>query len=584
MYSHGARPMADGRVRFALWAPSSRQVEVELQDGGLLPMQAEDDGWFVALLQCPADTRYRYRIDGQWSVPDPASRRQVEDVHGFSQVVDHAAYSWQHREWQGRPWHETVLYELHVGLFGGFRQVIEHLPHLADLGVTALQLMPLNAFSGTRNWGYDGVLPFAPANAYGSPEELKQLIDSAHAYGLMVFVDVVYNHFGPDGNYLGVYARQFFHEERITPWGAAIDFSRPQVRDFFCENALMWLLDYRVDGLRLDAVHAIDDDDFLKELAARVRSAVPTGRQVHLVLENEHNAAHLLRDGFDAQWNDDGHNTLHALLTFENESYYADYAQAPTRKLATCLEQGFVYQGQVNRHGQPRGEPSADLPPHAFVLFLQNHDQVGNRAFGERLTLLADSDALKAATVLLLLCPMVPLLFMGEEWGSKRPFLFFTDYHDELANAVREGRRNEFADFSQFNSAHSREAIADPNAEASFQRSLPDLAPALEPEQREWLAFYRGLLQVRHSRLLSGLHQARSLGAQVLGDGAVLARWRLGNGPALSIAVNLGTSAVPLPTTAMHGERLYSLRIDDADLRQAQLPARSALVTLEPAR
>lgn len=278
MFSHGARPMADGRVRFSLWAPSCQQVELELQDGGLHPMQAQEGGWFVALIECPADTAYRYRIDGQWPVPDPASRRQIEDVHGFSQVVDHSAYIWHHRDWNGRPWHETVLYELHVGLFGGFQQVIEHLPHLADLGVTALQLMPLNAFSGTRNWGYDGVLPFAPANAYGTPDELKQLIDSAHAYGLMVFVDVVYNHFGPDGNYLGVYARQFFHEERITPWGAAIDFSRPQVRDFFCENALMWLLDYRVDGLRLDAVHAIEDDDFLKELAARVRSALPQQR------------------------------------------------------------------------------------------------------------------------------------------------------------------------------------------------------------------------------------------------------------------------------------------------------------------
>ena len=582
MFSHGARPMADGRVRFALWAPSCRQVELELQSGERYAMQPEDDGWFVHLLDCPPHTAYRYRIDGQSSVPDPAARRQLGDVHGFSQVVDHAAYRWLHPEWNGRPWHETVFYELHVGLFGGYQGVIEHLPHLADLGITALQLMPLASASGTRNWGYDGVLPFAPANAYGTPEQLKQLIDSAHALGLMVFVDVVYNHFGPDGNYLGLYARQFFHEERITPWGAAIDFARPQVGDFFCENALMWLLDYRVDGLRLDAVHAIDDDDFLKELATRVRSAIPTPRQVHLVLENEHNAAHLLRDGFDAQWNDDGHNTLHVLLTGENESYYADYAQAPTRQLATLLEQGFVYQGQANRHGRPRGEPSADLPPHAFVLFLQNHDQVGNRAFGERLSLLAEPDALKAATVLMLLCPMVPLLFMGEEWGSTRPFLFFTDYHDELANAVREGRRNEFAEFSQFNDGHARVAIADPNDLASFQRSQPDLAPALEPAQREWLAFYRGLLAVRQTRLLPGLQEARSLGAQVLGDGAVLARWRLGHGPALSIAVNLGHQAVHLPSPDARAERLYTWRIDDADLRQEQLPAHSALVTLEP--
>lgn len=584
MFSHGARPMADGRVRFALWAPSAEQVDLELQDGEHWPMVAQNDGWYVLLFDCPLGTAYRYRIDGQWSVPDPASRQQLTDVHGFSLVVDHAAHAWRHPEWLGRPWHETVLYELHVGLFGGFQQVLEHLPHLAELGVTALQLMPLNAFSGTRNWGYDGVLPFAPANAYGTPEQLKQLIDSAHAHGLMVFVDVVYNHFGPDGNYLGLYARQFFHEERITPWGPAIDFSQPQVRDFFCENALMWLLDYRVDGLRFDAVHAIDDSSFLREMAARVRSAVPAQRHVHLVLENEHNAAHLLRDGFDGQWNDDGHNTLHVLLTGEHESYYADYAQTPTQKLATLLEQGFVYQGQANRQGRPRGEPSGDLPPHAFVLFLQNHDQVGNRAFGERLTLLADSDALKAATVLLLLCPMVPLLFMGEEWGCTRPFLFFTDYHDELANAVREGRRNEFAEFSQFSDGHAREAIADPNALASFQRSQPDLAPALEPAQRDWLAFYRGLLQIRHSRLLPGLQEAHSLGSQVLGDGAVLARWRLGHGPALSIALNLGSAAVPLPPLGPRAERLYSLRIDDADLRQEQLPAHSVLVTLEPAQ
>ncbi|WP_395504155.1 malto-oligosyltrehalose trehalohydrolase [Ectopseudomonas hydrolytica] len=582
MYSHGARPMADGRTRFALWAPSCRRVDLQLLDGSQHRLTPQDDGWFVLLLDCPAEASYRYLIDEQWTVPDPASRRQVDDVHGFSQVVDPQRYEWRHCDWHGRPWHEAVIYELHVGLFGGFQQVEEHLPHLVDLGVTALQLMPLAAFSGRRNWGYDGVLPFAPASCYGTPDELRRLVDSAHAFGLMVFVDVVYNHFGPDGNYLGLYARQFFHEERATPWGAAIDFGRPQVRDFFCENALMWLLDYRIDGLRLDAVHAIDDDGFLRELASRVRAAVPAQRHVHLVLENENNAAHLLRDGFDAQWNDDGHNTLHVLLTGEDESYYADYAQAPTRKLATCLEQGFVYQGQANRHGRPRGEPSADLPPHAFVLFLQNHDQVGNRAFGERLALLAEPDAPKAATVLLLLCPMVPLLFMGEEWGCTRPFLFFTDYHDELANAVREGRRNEFAEFSRFSDAHSRETIADPNALASFLRSQPDLAPALEPQQRDWLAFYRGLLQVRRTRLQPGLQEARSLGAEVLGDAAVLARWRLGNGPTLSIALNLGTGAVHLPTPSAQAERLYTYRIEDADLRQEQLPARSALVTLEP--
>ena len=580
MYQHGAQRLDPHRTRFALWAPDCQSVAVEFQDGLQHALQPGDDGWFSLELECPLDVGYRFVLDGLQRVADPASRRQLDDVHGYSQVIDHAAFPWTQAAWCGRPWRETVLYEVHVGLLGGYLGVEAHLPHLVELGVTAIELMPLNAFPGQRNWGYDGVLPFAPDNSYGTPEQLKQLIDSAHSKGLMVFVDVVYNHFGPDGNYLQQYASSFFREDRQTPWGAAIDFRRPQVRDFFCENALMWLLDYRVDGLRLDAVHAIADNDFLVELANRARTAVEPGRHVHLVLENEDNCASLLQRGFDAQWNDDGHNALHVLLTGEREGYYADYAENPTEKLATCLSQGFIYQGQPNRHGHPRGELSADLPPSAFVLFLQNHDQIGNRALGERLTKLAHEDALKAATLLLLLSPMVPLLFLGEEWGSRQPFLFFTDHHGELADAVREGRRGEFAEFAQFADPARREEIPDPNALPTFDSSLPDLAPET-PLQREWLDLYRHLLLLRHQHIIPALEGAHALGAEVLAEAALSAGWRLGDGKVLRIDMNLSDSEVSLGARSPAGEQLAAHRVSDDDYRAGRLPPRSAQAVLE---
>jgi maltooligosyltrehalose trehalohydrolase len=583
MYRHGAIRLDQRRTRFALWAPDCREVALELQDGSLQPMQEAPEGWFESTLECPADTSYRFLVDGDRRVPDPASRRQFGDVHGFSRVVDHSAYAWRHTDWRGRPWHETVIYELHAGLLGGYAGVEALLPHLAELGVTAIELMPLGEFPGRRNWGYDGVLPFAPDGSYGSPEQLKHLIDSAHGMGLMVFVDVVYNHFGPDGNYLGYYASSFFREDQHTPWGAAIDFRRGEVRDFFCENALMWLLDYRADGLRLDAVHAIGDDDFLVDLAERVRAAVPAQRHVHLVLENENNSASLLQRSYTAQWNDDGHNALHVLLTGETEGYYADFAADPTARLATCLAEGFAYQGQSNRHGQPRGEPSSELPPTAFVLFLQNHDQVGNRAFGERLAAMADEDALKAATLLLLLSPMVPLLFMGEEWGSIQPFLFFTDHQGELASAVREGRRNEFAEFSRFADPALLQHIPDPNDLATFTRSQPDLAPSSQPRQREWLDYYRRLLHLRHRHIVPALSGSHALGATVLGPGALSAGWRLGNSQVLRIDINLGGQVVTTGARSPVGQLLCAHRVNQEEYRQGLLSARSAQAVLEVA-
>src|SRR5262245_27377995 len=418
--------------------------------------------------------------------------------------------------------------------------------------------MPINDFPGGRNWGYDGVLSFAPDAAYGTPEELKSLVDAAHGLGLMVYLDVVYNHFGPDGNWLHAYASPFFRADRTTPWGNALDVRQPEVRRFFVENALYWLIEYRFDGLRFDAVHAIADRaPFLAELATGIRAGVDPGRHVHLVLENDANEAAPLEAGFEAQWNDDGHHALHVLLTGERDGYYADYADAPARRLARCLGEGFIYQGEPSAHrgGAARGESSVHLPPTAFVLFLQNHDQVGNRAFGDRLTTLTRPGALRAATALLLLSPQIPLLFMGEEVGSTRPFLFFTAHNDELAAAVRDGRRREFA-------ALARRDLPDPNAAESFMRSCPEPAAAESADGAAWLALHRELLALRRREIAPRLPGARALGASAIGDAAVEARWRLADGGILMLAVNLGPA--PVPFAAPSDRMLFALAPADA--------------------
>ena len=540
MHRHGVHFLDATSARFALWAPNARDVSVVIGEQAFA-LQSEADGWFIGEVACQPGDHYFYRFTNTQNesqdVPDPASRYQPEGVHGPSQAVDTGAFEWQHDTWTGRPWQEAVIHEQHVGVHGGYAGVAGQLPRLAELGITAIELMPVAQFPGKRNWGYDGVLPFAPQNSYGKPEELARLVDQAHGLGLSVMLDVVYNHFGPDGNYLHSYADDFFDEGKQTPWGASIDFKRPEVREFFIQNALMWICEYRFDGLRLDAVHAIDNPDFLKELARRVRAAVEPGRKVWLVLENEHNQAFLLEEGFDAQWNDDGHNALHVLLTGETEGYYQDYEDQPIQKLARCLGEGFVFQGQKNRHGKARGEPSGHLPPSAFVLFLQNHDQVGNRALGERLTRLCTPEALRAATTLLLLSPMIPLLFMGDEQGSRSPFLFFTDHHDELANAVREGRRAEFKGFAAFESSEDREQIPDPNDPKTFEASRPLTdTPAAE----EWQALYRTLLELRRKHVVPSLPGIKSEGVTVLADKALSACWRLENGDQLRIDLNLG--------------------------------------------
>lgn len=549
----GAEPDADGNARFRLWAPAARAVAVVLDDGREVPMPPDGEGWFAVTTVAPAGTRYRYRVAADLVVPDPASRAQDGDVAGWSVVTDAAAHPWQHGDWKGRPWHEAVLYELHPGACGGFRGVMAELPRLAQLGVTAVELMPIADFAGTRGWGYDGVLPYAPDEAYGTPAELKALVDAAHGLGLMIFLDVVYNHFGPEGNWLHAYAPGFFAEGTHTPWGAAIDFSKPPVRDFFIENAIYWVMEYRFDGLRFDAVHAIESapgQDFLREMALRIRAAVEPGRHVHLVLEHDDNvASHLAPQFYDAQWNDDGHHCLHVLLTGEEDGYYGDYAVAPAALLARCLAQGFAYQGEPSSHrgGALRGEPSGHLPPSAFVLFTQNHDQVGNRAMGERLAVLAPPAALDAARALLLLCPQIPMLFMGEEWASRRPFLYFTDFTGALADAVREGRAREFSRFAAFAGEAARAALPDPNAETSFAASRLDPAEAAQDPHAAALAHTATLLALRHAAVVPRLAGSASIGADAIGPAAVRAGWRLGDGSVLRVLCNLGAEPVAVP-------------------------------------
>ena len=577
----GATLVDRNRARFRLFAPAQPSVAVDIEDAQSIPMQPQGDGWFEAEVPCGAGARYCYVLASGQRVPDPASRAQAGDVHDRSIVIDPTAYQWRNRHWRGRPWPQTVLYELHCGAFGGFRGVASELPRLAALGITAVELMPINNFPGRRNWGYDGVLPFAPDSSYGTTDDLKALIDAAHDLDVMIFLDVVYNHFGPDGNYLASYGPSMFRDDLKTPWGGAIDFRQPEVRRLFTENALYWIMEYRFDGLRFDAVHAISESDWLDEMAAQVRATIETGRHVHLVLEHDANIASHLRGDFDAQWNDDAHHVLHVLLTGENEGYYVDYVDDPAAKLARSLAEGFIYQGELSPHhgGEPRGTPSADLPPTAFVLFLQNHDQIGNRAFGERLTVLSDACALEAAISLQMLAPQIPLMFMGEESASVTPFLFFSDHHDALADAVREGRRREFEKFTAFADPARRERIPDPNAPSTFENSVP----RADPQHGEARAdLYRRLLALRHAEIVPRLKGARAIEASALGAAAVLASWRMGDGAILTIAANLGGE--PARLDPPRARALFESTSGAAARAQnGSLAARSTVVFLETA-
>jgi maltooligosyltrehalose trehalohydrolase len=536
-------------VRFRLYAPTARAVSLVYDgDGGpvRVPLARGDDGFCeTTRSDARAGTRYRYDVDGLL-VPDPASRFQPDGVHGPSVVVDPRSFSWPDDGWRGRPWHEHVFYELHVGTFtpeGSYAAVRGKLDALVDLGVTALELMPLAAAPGARNWGYDGVLPYAPSANYGTPDDLKALIAAAHARGLAVYLDVVYNHFGPEGNYLHAYARDFSTDRVATPWGDGFDVAaRPVVRSFFIENALYWLDEYRFDGLRLDAVHAIADGPerrFLLELGAAVRARAP--EHVRLILENDENESRLLSGAFRAQWSDDVHHAAHVALTGERDGYYGDFADDPLARLGGALTQGFAFAGEASpfRGGRARGEPSAHLPLASFVTFMQNHDQVGNRPMGERLAALAPPAAVRAAAATLLLAPPIPLLFMGEEWAASSPFLFFCDFEPDLARAVREGRRAEFASFVGFAEG---DALPDPGALETFARSTLRWDEREREPHRSWLAFYRALLHLRAREIAPRATRVRGLDAayERRGRYGLAATWRLDDGTTLALDANLG--------------------------------------------
>ena len=561
---HGAEWRPGEGTLFRLWAPKHDDIDLVLEtEGGDVRrrMSGKPDGWKELLVAAAKPgTRYRFALPDGLLVPDPASRFQPDDVHGPSEVVDPQAFVWSDAAWTGRPWYEVVLYELHIGTFtkaGTFRAAIDKLDHLVGLGVTAIEIMPVSDFPGQRNWGYDGVLPYAPDATYGRPDDFKSFVSAAHDRGIAVILDVVYNHFGPDGNYLGAYAPGFFTERHHTPWGAAVnvdgEHSRP-VRDYFIGNALYWLEEFHLDGLRFDAVHAILDDSelhLLRELVETVRRRI-TDRPVHLILENEDNVVSRLtreQDGslgrYTAQWNDDVHHVLHVAATDESRGYYEAYA-GKTDLLGRALAEGFAYQGEFMPYRESaRGEPSAELPPGAFVAFLQNHDQIGNRAFGERIGAIAKPEALRAASAVTLLLPQTPMLFMGEEWAASTPFLFFCDFEGEFAELVRKGRREEFKRFPEFQDEAMRQRIPDPEAAGTFEASKLKWDEIGEEPHRSQLAWTTRVLAVRRDAIVPLVPEmgAHAGAFRVVGPNAVSVAWTTRSGGRLRLDANLKATA-----------------------------------------
>ncbi|MEO8158614.1 MAG: malto-oligosyltrehalose trehalohydrolase [Betaproteobacteria bacterium] len=601
----GANVLATGGVRFALWAPGADRIVLEHGTQGATVMHTltrDVEGWHrLELPQARAGDHYRYRLADGLRVPDPASRFNPDDVHGASEIIDPHAYEWRDQAWRGRAWEEAVIYELHVGTFtpqGTFAAAQGRLAELAAIGITAIELMPVADFPGQRNWGYDGVLLFAPDACYGRPEELKAFVDASHDLGLMVLLDVVYNHFGPEGNYLHAYCPQFFNPQHETPWGAAVNFDGEgsrTVREFYVHNALYWIEEYHFDGLRLDAIHAIRDDSprhIVREIAAALNKGPGRERPIHLVLENDANEARYLeRDATrapacaSAQWNDDLHHAAHVLATGECDGYYADYADAPLARFGRALAEGFVYQGEPSpfRGAAPRGEPSTHLPPTAFVSFLQTHDQVGNRAFGERLHAIADAGVERTALACLLLSPHIPMLFMGEEFAASTPFLFFCDFEPELAKAVTEGRRHEFERFAAFSDASARARIPDPGSAATFEASKLRWSERGQALHRERLALTRELLALRHRHVVPHLHGTGGGAHLEIVNGVLRVEWLLGDGTRLQLLAHFGADRVNVPKR-ISGELVYCAGARDIEGDTLEFAPGAVHVVIQSAR
>jgi maltooligosyltrehalose trehalohydrolase len=558
--SRGATVSTDGTAHFAVWAPAARAVSVVVLGSGRrreVALTPAGDGVFEgAVPDVPPASDYWYRLDGGPDRPDPVSRHRPAGVHGPSRVVDPQAFRWSDAAWTGFEVADLVLYELHVGTFtdvGAFDGVIDELPRLKALGVTAIELMPVAEFPGSRNWGYDGVSLYAPQSTYGGPECLRRLVDAAHAHGLAVVLDVVYNHLGPEGNYLGDFG-PYFTDRYRSPWGPAINYDGPdsdEVRRYAIDNALYWVTEFHLDGLRLDAVHAIYDvgaRHLLAEMADAVHAqATALGRRAIVIAESDLNDPRLVRPparggyDLDAQWSDDLHHAVHAALTGEHDGYYIDFDGAAD--IAKALRDRFVYDGRCSRHRRRRhGAPACDVPADRVVVFAQNHDQIGNRARGERLSVLVPPPALRVAAALVLLSPYVPMLFMGEEYGEMNPFLYFVSHGDQaLVDAVRAGRQREFAEFAW------QGDVPDPQAEETFVRSRLDRSRIGTSPHAELLALHRDLIALRRNeQLLRPGTAAVSVEADPSAPWVTLV-YRAGDAPPLAVAYNLGTHGTDVP-------------------------------------
>lgn len=578
----GAEFISENVVRFRIWAEGMQALTLRLEQTDI-PMENVGEGWFqIELPDVTHGSQYQYRLPDGMLIPDPASKAQKDDVNGPSLVIDSRRFRRDHRDWKGRPWEQTIIYELHIGTFtpeGTFQAAIAKLPWLAELGVTQIEVMPVSQFGGRRGWGYDGVLLYAPHSAYGTPEDFHAFIDAAHGLGLSVVLDIVLNHFGPEGNYLPLIAPHFFNHDRMTPWGDAIAYENAAVRQYITEAPLYWLTRYHLDGLRFDAIDHIHDPSeshILQEIAERIREAIPE-RQVHLTTEDSRNVIFLHpRDEqgntplYTAEWNDDFHNAAHVFATGETHAYYQDFAEDPAHKLAKAFTEGFVYQGEMSPYsGQPRGVKIDRQPPQFFVDFIQNHDQTGNRAQGERLITLAGAANTRVLLAALLLSPHIPLLFMGEEYGETHPFLFFTDFHGSLAKAVREGRAKEFAGH-----AGHGEDVPDPNDVTTFTRSRLDWQKAASEEGKEWLRFTRQLIQLRHQFIVPLISHAKEIESRVLhaSSGTLAVQWQLDE---VTLSLSLNINETPSQTPELPGKTLFCWP-DATD----SLPPHSILVRL----
>ncbi len=504
----GALVQADG-VLFRVWAPNAKNVDLIFQyDDIRRPLDAVDGDYFETLVKdCKAGERYYFSIDQSSLMPDPASRFQPEGVHGPSQVVDPSEYQWNDAEWPGVERSKLVFYELHVGTFsseGTYRGVQQKLPHLKSLGVTAIELMPLGEFAGRWNWGYDAVALYAPFHGYGSPDDLRALVDAAHSMGMAVYLDVVYNHFGPDGCYAISFGK-FFSEKHHSPWGQGInldDLHSEGVRNYFIGNALHWLNEYHFDGLRLDATHTLlDESDF--HFLAQLRDSIDSleGPHRYLIAEDARNDAQLIRlrseggFGLHGVWSDDFHHQVRNLIAGDDDGYFAGFSGTTAEEIAANLKQGWFHAGQPSRNlREPRGSPTGGLSLEHFVIYIQNHDQIGNRATGERLNHDVSLSMYRTATALLLFVPETPLLFMGQEWAASTPFCFFTDHHQELGRLVSEGRKQEFGEFAGF-----KRTIPDPQDPQTFKQSKLNWDELEWPNHANMLNLYRDLLQLRRA-------------------------------------------------------------------------------------